>query len=62
MMDAKEALAVFDGMKENLRNLVVTRPKEANGLDFSFVTPTLLGICIKQMLISSSKIIFTLSQ
>ena len=44
MMDAKEALAVFDGMKENLRNLV--RPKEANGLDFSFVTPTLLGIFV----------------
>lgn len=42
-INVAEALTVWDGVKDSMK-AIAARPKDGqSGLDFSFVTPTLLG-------------------
>jgi hypothetical protein len=41
-INVNDALTVWDGVKESMK-AVTKRPKETSGLDYSFITPTLLG-------------------
>jgi hypothetical protein len=38
-----DALTVWDGVKDSMKTINV-KPKDNTGIDFSFITPTLLGI------------------
>lgn len=39
------AVALWDGVKESMQGMktVVVSPSRPNGIDFTFITPTLLG-------------------
>jgi hypothetical protein len=37
-----DALTVWDGVKDSMKTIGV-KPKDNTGIDFSFITPTLLG-------------------
>jgi hypothetical protein len=41
-LNVSDALAVWELMKENMKN-ITSKPKVSSGLDYSFITPSLLG-------------------
>jgi hypothetical protein len=41
-INVTEALSVWDGVKESMK-VINSRSKDAKGLDYSFITPTLVG-------------------
>ena len=46
-INVSDALTVWDGVKESMRQIAATKSRsDPNGLDFSFITPTLLGLFI----------------
>jgi len=41
---ATDALQVWDNVKDSVKaSIAITRSRDANSLDYSFITPTLLG-------------------
>ncbi len=47
-----DALTVWDGVKDSIKTIGV-RPANTTGLDFSFITPTLLGTAIIASLVET---------
>jgi hypothetical protein len=44
--NASEALQVWDNVKDSVKaSIAVTKNRDNNNLDYSFITPTLLGRC-----------------
>jgi hypothetical protein len=43
-INVADALQVWDNVKDSVKaSIAVTRNKDTSGLDYSFITPTLLG-------------------
>ena len=42
-LKVSDALTVWDGVKSKIEKTIISRQKECDGLDYSFITPSILG-------------------
>ena len=42
-LNVSDALTVWDGVKTRIEK-TITKPKDTDGLDYSFITPSILGL------------------